>query len=100
MIFSRTKTRIPEPSETLPGREERMLMKLVVDAKTDRVLGCHIFGPEAGEMAQLVAIAMKMGATKAQFDATVAVHPTMAEELVTIRAKLATRAPAVESKVL
>ena len=78
---------------TLSGRPERMMMKLVVDAKTDRVLGCHIFGPEAGEMAQLVAIALKMGATKAQFDATVAVHPTMAEELVTIRIKTATRAP-------
>jgi glutathione reductase (NADPH) len=79
---------------TLSGRHERMMMKLVVDAKTDRVLGCHIFGPEAGEMAQLVAISLKMGATKAQFDATVSVHPTMAEELVTIRTKAYTRAPA------
>ena len=79
---------------TLSGRKERMLMKLVVDAKTDKVLGCHIFGPEAGEMAQLVAIALKMGATKAQFDATVAVHPTMSEELVTIRTKAYTQAPA------
>ena len=78
---------------TLSGRQERMMMKLVVDAKSDRVLGCHIFGPEAGEMAQLVAIALKMGATKAQFDATVAVHPTMSEELVTIRKKTATRSP-------
>ena len=78
---------------TLTGREERSMMKLVVDAKTDRVLGCHIFSPDAGEMAQLVAIALKMGATKAQFDATVAVHPTMAEELVTIRHKTATRSP-------
>ena len=78
---------------TLSGRQERMLMKLVVDAKTDKVIGCHIFGPEAGEMAQLVAIALKMGATKAQFDATVAVHPTMSEELVTIRTKTATREP-------
>jgi glutathione reductase (NADPH) len=78
---------------TLSGRHERMLMKLVVDAKTDKVLGCHIFGPEAGEMAQLVAIALKMGATKAQFDATVAVHPTMSEELVTMRAKTATKTP-------
>jgi glutathione reductase (NADPH) len=78
---------------TLSGRNERMMMKLVVDAKNDKVLGCHIFGPEAGEMVQLVAIALKMGATKAQFDATVAVHPTMAEELVTIRTKTATRVP-------
>jgi len=69
------------------------MMKLVIDAKTDRVLGCHIFGPEAGEMAQLVAISLKMGATKAQFDGTVSVHPTMAEELVTIRTKAYTRAP-------
>lgn len=78
---------------TLSGRAERSMMKLVVDAKTDKVLGCHIFAPEAGEMAQLVAIALKMGATKAQFDATVAVHPTMAEELVTIRTKTATKTP-------
>jgi glutathione reductase (NADPH) len=84
---------------TLSGREERTMMKLVVDAAGDRVLGCHIFGPEAGEMAQLVAIALKMGATKAQFDATVAVHPTMAEELVTMRTKSATRSPVDESKV-
>lgn len=79
---------------TLSGRNERMLMKLVTDARTDRILGCHIFGPEAGEMVQLVAIALKMGVTKAQFDATIAVHPTMAEELVTIRTKTATRSPA------
>jgi glutathione reductase (NADPH) len=78
---------------TLSGREERATMKLVVDAKTDKVLGCHIFAPDAGEMCQLVAIAMKMGATKAQFDATVAVHPTVAEELVTLRTKSYTKAP-------
>lgn len=70
---------------TLSGRDERMLMKLLVDAETDRVLGCHIVGPDAGEMAQLVGIAMKMGATKTQFDQTMAVHPTAAEELVTMR---------------
>jgi glutathione reductase (NADPH) len=78
---------------TLSGRQERVMMKLVVDARTDRVLGCHIFGPEAGEMVQLVAIALKMGATKAQFDDTVSVHPTMAEELVTIRNKHSTHGP-------
>jgi glutathione reductase (NADPH) len=72
---------------TLSGREERMLMKLVVDAKTDKVLGCHIAGPDAGEMAQLLGIAITCGATKAQFDATLAVHPTAAEELVTLREK-------------
>ena len=71
----------------LPGREEKMLMKLIVDAKTDKVLGCHILGPDAGEMAQLLGISVKMGATKADFDATVAVHPTAAEELVTMREK-------------
>ena len=87
------KTSFKPLKHTLSGRDERSMMKLVVDAKTDRVLGCHIFGPEAGEMVQLVAIALKMGATKAQFDATVAVHPTMAEELVTIRTKTATRSP-------
>jgi len=78
---------------TLSGRNERSMMKLVVDAKSDKVLGCHIFGPEAAEMIQLVAIALKMGATKKQFDATVAVHPTMAEELVTIRTKSTARSP-------
>jgi len=72
---------------TLSGRDERMLMKLVVDSESDRVLGCHICGPGAGEMAQLLGIAVKMGATKADFDATMAVHPTAAEELVTMREK-------------
>lgn len=72
---------------TLSGRDERMLMKLVVDGETDRVLGCHICGLGAAEMAQLLGIAVKMGATKADFDATMAVHPTAAEELVTMRDK-------------
>ena len=67
------------------GAEDRVLMKLVVCKATRRVLGCHIVAPEAGEMIQLATIAMKMGATKEQFDATCAVHPTMAEELVTMR---------------
>ena len=66
-----------------------MMMKLVVDDASDRVLGVHIVGPEAGEMIQLAGIAVKMGATKAQFDATVAVHPTAAEELVTLRTPVA-----------
>ena len=87
------KTSFKPLKHTLSGRDERSLMKLVVDAKTDKVLGCHIFSEQASEMAQLVAIALKMGATKAQFDATVSVHPTMAEELVTIRTKSATRTP-------
>ncbi len=66
------------------GRDERMLMKLVVDGDTDRVLGCHFVGPNAAELAQVVAIAVKMGATKADFDATTALHPTLAEEIVTM----------------
>ncbi|MGB0498544.1 MAG: glutathione-disulfide reductase [Rubricella sp.] len=69
----------------LPDRDERMLMKLIVDGETDTVLGCHIVGHAAGEMIQLAAIAIKMGATKADFDRTVAVHPTAAEELVTMK---------------
>lgn len=68
----------------IAGRDERMLIKLVVDAESDRVVGCHIVGPQAGEMTQLLGIAVKMRATKADFDATMAVHPTMAEEIVTI----------------
>jgi glutathione reductase (NADPH) len=67
------------------GRPERVMMKLVVCASTRKVLGCHIVAPEAGEMIQLAAIAVKMGATKEDFDRTMAVHPTIAEELVTMR---------------
>ncbi|MBA5779360.1 glutathione-disulfide reductase [Stappia sp. F7233] len=70
---------------TLSGRDEKMLMKMIVDADTDKVLGVHVMGADAGEMAQLVGVALKMGATKADFDATMAVHPTAAEELVTMR---------------
>lgn len=74
------------PMKTLfAGRADKMLMKLIVDAASQRVLGCHIVGDGAAEMIQLAAIAVKMGATKADFDATVAVHPTAAEELVTMR---------------
>ena len=67
------------------GRADRVLMKLVVSQATRRVLGCHIVAPQAGEMIQMVGIAIKMGATKEDFDRTVAVHPTMAEELVTLK---------------
>jgi glutathione reductase (NADPH) len=70
---------------TLSGRHSRMLMKLVVDAATDRVVGVHIVGEGAAEMIQLIGIAVKMGATKADLDATMAVHPTATEELVTMR---------------
>jgi glutathione reductase (NADPH) len=61
------------------------MMKLVVDGPTDRVLGVHMVGPEAGEIIQGFAVALKCGATKAQFDATVGIHPTAAEEFVTMR---------------
>lgn len=71
----------------MAGRDSRMFMKLVVDGSNDRVVGCHIAGPDAGEMIQLIGIAVKMRATKADFDATMAVHPTMAEEIVTLREK-------------
>jgi len=81
------KTSFRAMKHTLSGRDERMFMKLVVDAETDIVLGCHIAGTDAGEMAQLLGIAVTCGATKAQFDATLAVHPTAAEELVTMREK-------------
>jgi glutathione reductase (NADPH) len=72
------------------GGQARMLMKIIVDAATDRVVGCHIAGPDAGELIQVLGIAIKMGATKADFDATMAVHPTVAEELVTMRTATAT----------
>ena len=72
---------------TLAGRDTRSFFKLIVDGETDRVVGCHIAGPDAGEMIQLIGIAVKMRATKADFDATMAVHPTAAEELVTLRQK-------------
>jgi glutathione reductase (NADPH) len=70
---------------TMSGRDTRVLMKLVVDGASDRVLGCHIVGDTAAEITQAVAIAIKMKATKADFDATVALHPSAAEELVTMR---------------
>jgi glutathione reductase (NADPH) len=74
---------------TLSGRQEQTLMKLVVDRPSGRVLGCHMLGPEAGEIIQGLAVAMKCGATKAQFDATVGIHPTSAEEFVTMREPVA-----------
>src|SRR5215470_2432311 len=72
---------------TLAGRDTRAFFKLVVDGESDRLVGCHIVGPDAGEMIQLVGIALKMKATKADIDAVMAVHPTAAEELVTLREK-------------
>ena len=70
---------------TLSGRDERMLMKIVVQATNDRVLGVHVVGHDAGEIIQMAGIALTMGATKADFDRTIAVHPTASEELVTMR---------------
>jgi glutathione reductase (NADPH) len=72
---------------TLSGRDERTFMKLVVDAETDRVLGCHMLGQDAPEIVQGLAIAVKCGATKRQFDQTVGIHPSAAEEFVTMREK-------------
>ncbi len=79
------KTTFRPMKATMSGRDTRMLMKLIVDAGTDRVVGCHIVGDGAAEIIQAVAIAVKMKATKADFDATMALHPTAAEELVTMR---------------
>jgi glutathione reductase (NADPH) len=73
---------------TLSGRDEHSFMKLVVDRETDRVLGCHMVGTDAGEIIQGLAIALKCRATKAQFDATIGIHPTAAEEFVTMRNKM------------
>ena len=74
---------------TLSGNSERSFMKLVVDADTDRVLGVHMVGPDAGEIVQGFAVALNCGATKAQFDATIGIHPTLAEEFVTMRTPVA-----------
>lgn len=71
----------------LGGRDERTMMKLIVDAKTNVVLGVHILGPDAGEIVQMAAIALRLKATKADFDQTMALHPSAAEELVTMRDK-------------
>jgi len=70
---------------TLTESQERTLMKLIVDADSDKVLGCHMVGPDAGEMLQGIAIALKAGATKRVFDETIGIHPTAAEEFVTMR---------------
>jgi len=81
------KTAFRALKHTLGGYEERTFMKLVVDAATQRVVGAHMIGPDAGEIIQGLAIAVKLGATKAQFDATIGIHPTAAEEFVTMRDK-------------
>jgi glutathione reductase (NADPH) len=82
-------TRFRPLKSALSGRKDVVLMKLVVDGETDQVLGVHVLGEGAAEMAQLLGIAVKMGATKAAFDATVAVHPTSAEEVVTLHSRAA-----------
>ncbi|KAG2438516.1 hypothetical protein HXX76_005067 [Chlamydomonas incerta] len=84
---------------TISGREEKTLMKLIVHAESDVVLGCHMVGPDAPEIMQGLAIALKCGATKAQFDATVGIHPTAAEEFVTMRSR-SRRVPATGTSKL
>ena len=79
---------------TLGGRPVRTLMKLIVDSRTDKVLGCHIFGDHASEIIQIVAVCLKIGATKKDFDSTIALHPTAAEELVTMRSNSYSKQPA------
>jgi glutathione reductase (NADPH) len=74
---------------TLTGRDDQTLAKLVVDAASDRVVGAHMVGPDAGEIIQGIAIAVKCGGTKAQLDATLGIHPTTAEEFVTLRTPVA-----------
>lgn len=83
------KTGFRSLKHTLTENTARIFMKLVVDAQTDRVLGAHMIGPDAGETIQGIAIALKCGATKAQFDATIGIHPSAAEEFVTMREKSA-----------
>lgn len=78
-------SRFKHMKHTLSGRDERVMMKLIVDKDTDRVLGCHMVGDDGPEIIQGLAVALKCGATKAQFDATVGIHPTAAEEFVTMR---------------
>lgn len=80
-------TRFRPMRNVLAGRDERTLMKLVVERATDRVLGVHILGPDAAEMVQMAAIALNLNATKSDFDRTMALHPSAAEELVTLRTK-------------
>jgi glutathione reductase (NADPH) len=84
---------------TLSGRDERVILKLLVDGATDKVVGCHMLGPDAAEIIQMAAIALKMGATKADFDATVALHPSIAEEFVTLRDKRPAMRPPPADKV-
>jgi glutathione reductase (NADPH) len=88
------RTRFRPMKHTLSGREEGTMMKLIVDRRSDRVLGCHMVGADAPEIIQGLAIAVKCGATKRQFDQTIGIHPTAAEEFVTMREKLPDPKPA------
>jgi len=88
------RTRFRPMKHTLSGREEGTMMKLVVDRRSDRVVGCHMVGADAPEIIQGLAIAVKCGATKRQFDQTIGIHPTAAEEFVTMREKLPDPKPA------
>ncbi|MEK6244435.1 MAG: glutathione-disulfide reductase [Pseudomonadota bacterium] len=83
------KTAFRSLKHTMGSSEEKIFMKLVVDTASQRVVGAHMLGPDAGEVIQGIAIAVKLGATKAQFDATIGIHPTAAEEFVTMREKSA-----------
>jgi glutathione reductase (NADPH) len=87
------KTSFRPMKATLSGRDERVFMKLLVDRASDKVVGVHIMGHDAGEMIQLAGVAVTMGATKADFDRTIAVHPTASEELVTMRVPFVTKTP-------
>jgi glutathione reductase (NADPH) len=82
------KTSFRPLKHTMTGRKEKIMMKIIVDQATDKVLGCHMVGPDAGEIVQGLAVALNCGATKAQFDATIGIHPTAAEEFVTMRTKV------------
>lgn len=81
------KTQFRPMRNIIAGRDERTMMKLVVCGTTGRVLGCHVLGPDAAEIVQMAAVAIRMGATKADFDATMALHPSAGEELLTMREK-------------
>jgi glutathione reductase (NADPH) len=84
---------------SLAGRVEKAFMKLIVDTATDKVVGAHMVGPDSAEIMQGIGIALKCGATKAQFDSTVGIHPSSAEEFVTMRTLTRTVGPKVEAAV-
>lgn len=90
------RTRFKPMKNTLAGRDERTMMKLIVDRASDRVLGCHMVGADAPEIIQGLAIALKCGATKRQFDQTIGIHPSAAEEFVTMRERVPERAEAAD----